>query len=156
MAAFAQNNRGLVFNKDLKVLVGSWAGNMVYTDFTKNNTQVTLPTRLQVVDLKDSLAFIFYYTETGGKEIADSSTVCIYEREDKLSIDGELYDIVSTGRRGIRLIIVAEKQGFDNNKVADLRQTVTFGPSNLNILKEVRYLENEFYFIRNRSAFIKK
>ena len=47
----AQNsNRGLIYNKDLKVLAGNWKGNMVYTDFKKNNSQFTLPTKLVITD----------------------------------------------------------------------------------------------------------
>lgn len=152
----AQNNRGLIFNKELKTLAGNWAGNMIYTDIKKNNTQVTLPTKLEIIDLNDSLELKYFYTDSDGKAVSDTSSLRIYDVEDKLSIDGELYDIVSTGRKGPRLIVVGEKQGFDNNLVADLRQTVIFGPANLSIVKEVRYMENEFYFIRNRATFTKK
>ncbi|MBK8495407.1 MAG: hypothetical protein IPL50_10525 [Chitinophagaceae bacterium] len=66
-----------------------------------------------------------------------------------------MYDIVYTARKGPKLIVVGEKQGFDNNRVADLRQTLTFGQANLNILKEVRYMETKFYFIRSRAIFKK-
>ena len=156
-AAFAQqNNRGLVFNKDLKLLPGNWAGTIVYTDVAKNNAQVTLQSGLVIAEQADSLALYYNYAEASGEEINDTNYLRIYDKEDKLSIDGEMYDIVYTARKGPRLIVVGEKQGFDNNRVADLRQTLTFGQANLNILKEVRYMENEFYFIRSRAIFKKK
>ncbi|MGB5006119.1 MAG: hypothetical protein WBO39_04230 [Ferruginibacter sp.] len=155
-AVFAQNNRGLVFNKDLDVLPGNWGGTIVYTDVTKNNTQVTLQSGLVITGQADSLALYFNYAEASGMEINDTNYIRIYDKEDKLSIDGEMYDIVYTARKGPKLIVVGEKQGFDNNRVADLRQTLTFGQANLNILKEVRYMENEFYFIRSRAIFKKK
>lgn len=155
-AAFAQNNRGLVFHKDLDVLTGNWGGTIVYTDVTKNNTQVTLQPGLVITGQADSLALYFNYAEASGMEINDTNYIRIYDKEDKLSIDGEMYDIVYTARKGPKLIVVGEKQGFDNNRVADLRQTLTFGQANLNILKEVRYMENEFYFIRSRAIFKKK
>lgn len=153
----AQNsNRGLIYNKELKVLAGNWKGNMVYTDFKKNNSQFTLPTKLVITDLNDSLEVKFLYVDSDGKEKSDTSILRIYDTEDKLRIDGELYDIVSTVRKGPTMMIVGEKQGFDNNRVADLQQTVTFGPTTLKIVKEVRYMENEFFFIRNRTAFNKQ
>ncbi len=153
----AQNsNRGLIHNKELKVLAGNWKGNMVYTDFKKNNSQFTLPTKLVITDLNDSLDVKFFYVDSDGKEKSDTSIFRIYDTEDKLRIDGELYDIVSTVRKGPTMMIVGEKQGFDNNRVADLRQTVTFGSTTLKIVKEVRYMENEFFFIRNRTAFNKQ
>jgi len=155
-AGYAQSNRALVYNKDLKVLPGNWGGTIVYTDFTKNNAQVTIQAGLVITELADSLALYFNYTETGGKEINDTNYIRIYDKEDKLSIDGEMYDIVFTARKGPRLTVIGEKQGFDNNKVADLRQTLVFGQANINILKEVRYMENEFYFIRSRAIFTKK
>jgi hypothetical protein len=146
-----QSNRGLVFNNELRVLIGNWQGKTVYTDPKQNNTQVTLETKLTVVDLKDSLRFDFAYTWPDKHVTYDTSFVCIYNKEDKLSYDHEMYDIVSTGRKGMGMIVVGEKQGFDNRLVADLRRVLTFGPGNLKILKESRYMENEFFFIRSRA-----
>lgn len=156
-AVTAQNPRAMVFNKELKILIGNWEGKTVYTDPAKNNTQFTLQTRLEVIDLKDSIAFHFTHTWPDGKMTYDTTNVCIYDKMDSLSYDHELYEIVSTGRRGpTSMIVVAEKQGFDNRLVADLRRTLTFGPYNLGILKEARYMENEFFFIRSRSTLVKK
>lgn len=150
------NNRGLIYNKDLKMLVGTWTGNMVFTDPKKNNQQFTLPTKLVITDKTDSLSVIFFYTNPDGIEVSDTSSLRIYDKEDKLKIDGELYDLVSTLRKGPGLQVVGEKQGFDERRVADLRQSLVFGPNHLRIMKEVRYIENEFYFIRNRATFTKK
>ena len=154
-AVQAQDNRALVFNKELKLLAGNWAGPMVYTDPAKNNAQATLQSKLEITDLGDSMALKYSYTDTDGKEIIEKSYLRILDKEDKLSIDGELYDIVFTGRKGPRLTVIAEKQGFDNKLVADLKQTLVFGPANLSIVKEARYMENEFYFIRRRATFTK-
>lgn len=154
-AVIAQESRALVYNKELKVLAGNWAGPMVYTDPAKNNAQVTLQAKLEITDLGDSLALKYSYTDTDGKEFIEKSYLRISDKEDQLSIDGELYDIVYTARKGPRLTVIAEKQGFDNKLVADLKQTLVFGPANLSIVKEARYMENEFYFIRRRATFVK-
>jgi hypothetical protein len=151
----AQNSKALIFNKELKVLVGNWAGTMVYTDPEKNDAQVTLQTKLVIAELNDSLSLQFSYTDAGGKEIVEKTFMRILDKEDQFGLDGELYDIGFTGRKGPRLTIIAEKQGMDNNRVADLKQTIIFGPANLSIVKEARYMENEFYFIRRRATFTK-
>ena len=164
LAVNAQNNRALVFNKELKLLVGNWEGVVVYTDPKKNNAQVILKTRLQVIDLTDSLKLNFIYTGPDGNETRDSSILRIYDKEDKLRIDDGLYDIVSTARKGPRLEVVGERGGYDNileagfdpRLQADFRQIITFGATNLNIVKELRYSGNEYYFIRSRSTFTKK
>ncbi len=159
LALHAQNNqanRGSVYNKDLKMLVGNWAGTMVYTDPKKNNQQFTIPTKLAITDKTDSLVVIYSYTNADGKEVADTTSLRIHDAEDKLKTDGELFDIVFTSRKGPVLQVICEKQGFDEKRVADLQQTITFGPGHLRIEKKVRYMENEFYFIRNRMTFTKK
>ncbi len=150
------NNRALIYNKELKMLIGTWTGNIVLTDPKKNNQQFTLPTKLVITDKNDSLSVIFFYTNSDGKEVSDTSSLRIYDKEDKLKIDGEMYDIVSTVRKGPSAQVVGEKQGFDDKRVADLRQTILFSPNNLKIVKEVRFMENEFFFIRSRSTFIRK
>jgi hypothetical protein len=163
--ALSQNNRGLVFNKELKTLVGKWEGTTVYTDPKKNNAQVTLKTRLEVVDLSDSLQLYFTYTDPEGKDSTDTSILRIYDKEDKLRFDHQLFTIGSTARKGSNIMMVmGERPGYDNiitpgfdpRLKADFRQTMTFGPKNLNIVRELRYEENEFYFIRVRSVLVKK
>jgi hypothetical protein len=151
------NNRGQIFNKDLKMLVGTWTGNMVYTDPEKNNQQFTLPTTLLISDKTDSLLLVFNYPNSDGIQVSDTSSLRIYDAEGKLRIDGALYDIGQTVRRGPTLQVIGEKRNFfDQQRVSDLQQTITFNAGSLKILKEVRYLENEFYFIRNRMTFTRK
>jgi len=162
-AAAQQNNRGLVFNKELKILVGKWEGSSVYTDPKQNNAQVTLKSAVEVIDLTDSLQLYFTYTDPQGKETRDTSILRIYEIEDKLRADGQLYNIGYTARKGPSMIVVGEKEGYDNiikpgfdpSLKADFRYTITFSPGNLSILRELRFMENEFYFIRMRSTFKK-
>lgn len=152
-----KKNRGLIFNKDLKILVGTWTGNMVYTDPKKNNQQFTLPTTLMIAEQGDSLSVIFSYINSDGKPVSDTSSLRIYDAEEKIRINGELYDIGQTIRKGPTLQVIGEKRNFfDQQRVSDLQQTITFNANSLKILKEVRYLENEFFFIRNRMTFVKK
>ncbi|HMK02601.1 MAG TPA: hypothetical protein VK489_00335, partial [Ferruginibacter sp.] len=62
IASAQSANRGLVFNKEFKVLVGKWEGTSVYTDPKKNNALVNLKSAVEVIDLTDSLQLNFTYT----------------------------------------------------------------------------------------------
>lgn len=153
----AQVNRNKVFNKDLKLLVGNWAGNTVLTDVTKNNAQVNLRTSITVTELRDSVMLSFEFADPEGKTSSEKTSLYIDEAADQLIVDAVAYDIASTARRGSRLTVVAEKNyGADNNRVADLKLTFTFEAAALSIVKEVRYVENQFYFIRSRASYSKK
>ena len=156
VSAPAQNNRGAITAKDLKQLAGNWAGNLVYTDYKDNKTQVTLAARIEIIDMNDSLQLNFVYTEPNGKEVREKTTLRIYDNGNKLSFDGGEYDITETARRGPRLTIVGEKEGVDNYRSAEYRHTITFSPMSLTIIKEIRYADMTEYFIRNRSVFTKK
>lgn len=151
------NNRGRVYNKDLKILVGNWSGNMVYTDPKKNNQQFTLPTTLVIAEKGDSLSLIFSYTNSDGKQVADTASLRMYDAEEKFSYDAVLYDLGQTLRKGPTLQVIGEKKNlFDQQRVYDIQQTFTFNVNSLKIQEEVRYLENEFHFIRNRMTFTRK
>ncbi len=154
VCATAQRN-GLT-DKDLKDLAGNWSGTLTYTDYSDDKTHTSLPTQLVIVDLKDSLGLNFTYTEPNGKKVTDKSSLRIYEDGDKLNIDGHVYFIAAVRRKGIRLTIIAENEGEDNNKAAEIRQTIIIGPSILNILKEVRYTGMKDYFIRSKTELQKK
>jgi hypothetical protein len=162
-ASAQSSNRGLVFNKELKILVGKWEGNSVYTDPRRNNAQITLRSQLDVTDLGDSLQLIFTYTDPEKIETGDTSILRIYDKEDKVLADRRLYDIGYTARKGPSMIVVGEKEGYDNiikpgfdpSLKADFRYTLTFSPTSLSILRELRFMENEYYFIRMRSTYKK-
>lgn len=151
MIVIAQPPRG-VTNNELKALVGNWAGSMVYTDYNKGISQVTLQTQLEIVDMKDSLALNFIYTEPNGKKVIEKKYMRIYEEGNKLSFDSAQFDIMEIRRRGVRLTIIAEREGADNFRSADFMQTIIIGPGILNITKEVRYRDMVEYSIRYRLA----
>lgn len=136
-------------DKDLKALTGNWAGQLVYTDYSDDKTQVTLPAKLQVLDMNDSVALNFTYTEPNGKTVTDKGSLRTYEEGKKLWYDGFDFDILAVRRNGERLIIIAEREGSDNNKQADIRETFVIGPMVFNIKKEVKYEGAEKFFTRN-------
>ena len=150
--AVAQNNRGNVYNKDLRVMIGNWSGNVIYTDPDRNDGQFNLKTKLTVSDLKDSLAFKFVYEYPDGTITTDSTTVCLYEGIDTLTYDQRSYKISSTGRKGLSLVVEGEAQQFFGDRFADIRRTIIFSPRTISITKDRRFMENEYYANQYRST----
>lgn len=156
ISVIAAAQRGGVTAGELKKLVGTWAGTLTYTDYSDDKTQSSLPAKLEIVDLKDSLGFNYTYTEPNGKLVTDKSSLRFYAGGDKLGIDGETYFLSAVRRRGVRLTLIADKEGTDNNKEAEIRKTIIIGPSLLNIIKEVKYTGAKDYFVRNKTELQKK
>ena len=155
MIVIAQPPAGVTDN-ELKALVGNWAGSMVYTGYTDEKSQVTLATKLEIVDMKDSLVFNFTYTEPGGKQITEKKSLRIYENGNRLSFDSAQFDIVVTRRRGPRLTIIAERTGVENFRSADFQEIINLGPGILNFTKGIRYMDmTDAYFIRKRVTLTK-
>lgn len=150
----AQKSIG-VTDKELKELVGTWTGTMVYTTDYGGKTQVTLPTTLEIVDMKDSLGFNYTYTEPGGKPVTEKNSMRIYEDGNKLSFDSAQFDIVETRRRGVRTTIIAEREGADKFRSADFQEIIIMGSANLNITLKTRYMDMTEYFISKRLALTK-
>jgi hypothetical protein len=144
-----------VTDKELKELVGKWTGTMVYTNDNDAKSQVTLLTTLEIVDLKDSLGFNFTYTEPGGNQVTEKNSMRIYEDGNKLSFDSAQFDIVETRRRGVRITIIAEREGVDKSRSADFQEIIIMGSANLNITKGIRYMDMTEYYISKRLALTK-
>ncbi len=142
--------------KEMKDLVGNWTGTMVYTGSDKDKVQVTYQTKLEVMDMKDSLVFNFIHTDPGGKQIVEKNSFRIYEDGNRLSFDSAQFDIVDTRRRGIRVTIIAEREGVENFRSADFQEMINLGPGILNYTKGIRYMDmSETYFIRKRVTLTK-
>lgn len=155
MAAVAQGGRG-ASGKDLKLMVGNWAGTIMLTDNSKEKSQVSLPATLEVADMGDLLMLSFSYTDTSGKQVTEKSSMRIYEDGNKLSFRNNELEISATHRRPPFLTIIADREGKDNGKTADIMETITIGTTVLKFVKEVRYEEMETYFIRSRCSLNKK
>lgn len=147
---FAAAQKGGVTAEELKKLAGNWSGTLIYTDHSNDTSKTSIPTKLEIIDLKDSLGFSYTYTEPGGNLVKKKGSLRYFKEEDQLFIDGDTYYVSAVRRRGVRLTIIADREGADNNKEADIRKTITIGPSVLIIIKEVRYRGAKEYFVRNK------
>lgn len=137
-------------------MVGSWAGNIILTGTNSERSQVSLPATLEVTDLDDFVMLKFTYTDTSGKAIIEKSSMRIYEEGNKLSFNNNEMEISTTHRRPPFLTIIADREGKDNGKQADIMETITISSNVLKFVKEIRYEEMETYFIRRRYILNKK
>lgn len=154
--ATAQVGARGVSAKDFQDLTGTWTGKLVYTDYGDDKTQVSLPAQAQIVYLKDSVLMNFTYTEPNGKQVIDKGSLRMYGDGDKISINGEEYLVNAVRRKGVRLSIIAEKEGTDINKEAIIRKTVIMGPGILIINKYVQYTGAKTWLLRNKTELSKK
>jgi hypothetical protein len=106
--------------------------------------------------MKDSLQFNFVYTRADGNTFKETSFLYVYDNNSKLSFDSAQFDIAEVRRRGVRLSIYAEREGYENNRPAELQVKFLVGSGRLNIKKGVRFGEAIDYSIRNRLTLTKK
>lgn len=152
-SSLAQIEGGSLTYKDLKDLAGNWGGTMVYTAET---SQLTFQSKLEIVDMKDSLMFSFINTGADGKQVTEKYAMYIYDNGNKLRFDSNEFEIVAIRRRGVRLTIIIEREGVDKYRSAEFQDTIIIGPVNLNIEKKIRYADAVDYFIRSRISLTKK
>ena len=154
LISVAQNNS--ISNAEFKALVGSWTGTAVNTVFANGQNQVTLPATLEVVDMKDSLQLNFNYTQPDGKQLTETNFLYVYNKSSKLSFDSAQFDIAEIRRRGVRLSIYAEREGYENYKSVDFQDILIIGPGILNITKGIRSADAVDFAIRKRISLTKK
>ena len=125
---------------------------MVYTG---EKEQVTFKSILDINDLKDSLVFNYIHVGPDAKMDTVKYAMRIYDEGNMLQFDSSEYYIMAVRRKGVRLVVIAEREGVDNSRSADFQITLTIGPDYLNIVKGIRYGDMTEYFIRYRSVFTK-
>jgi molybdenum cofactor biosynthesis enzyme MoaA len=154
LAAVAQ--RSTVTNAEFKALVGNWSGTTVNTVFINGVNQVSLATTLEVIDMEDSLQLNFVYTQPDGKQLTETNSLYVYDNSSKLSFDSAQFDIAEVRRRGVRLSIYAEREGYEDYKPVDFQDILLIGPGILNITKGVRSGNAVDFAIRKRLTLTKK
>jgi hypothetical protein len=145
-----------VTNQELKALVGNWTGPMIATGFVDGKNQHSYSTALVVTDMQDSLMFNFTYTDETGRQLIEKYPLRIYDNGDKLSFDSTQFEITDILRRGIRLTIYAEREGYAENRRVEWQDIFIIGPGILNITKGIRYPDMIDFSIKKRLTLTKK
>lgn len=148
-----------VTNAELKALVGNWSGPLVATGFkfADGKNQHTYSTALEVIDMQDSLMFNFAFTDViTHEQRIEKFPLRIYDNGSKLSFDSTQFEIADLSRRGIRLTIYAEREGYDQNRRVEWQDVFIIGPGILNITKGIRYPDMIDFSIQKRLTLTKK
>jgi hypothetical protein len=148
-SAFAHAQRGGLTVDELKKLAGTWTGSFTYTDYVDDTTKTTIPARLEIAVLGDSLTFNYTFSLQGNLN-KEYGGLRYLKQADQINIDGEAFYIAAVRRKGVRLTVIAEMESNDNGKEAIIRKSITIGPSNLIFVKEVKYNSAKDFFVRNK------
>lgn len=148
----------IVKNKELKNLAGNWEGELEYLDYQndKSRTRLKLRSFNTVKDGKVSQAIV--YIEPNGKEVKSSGAFAlspngreIVEEKIKWTITKNSFDKKAKTRA-----IVYETNWKDNDRTADLRETMIIGENEFSVTKEVRYENTADFFVRNTHRYKRK
>lgn len=147
-----------VKNKELKNLAGNWEGELEYLDYQndKSKTRLKLRSVNTVKDGKVSQAIV--YIEPNGKEVKSGGAFAlspdgreIVEEKIKWTITKNSFDKKAKTRA-----IVYETKWKDNDRAAELRETMIVGENEFSVTKEVRYENTADYFVRNTHRYKRK
>ena len=147
-----------VKNKELKNLAGNWDGELEYLDYQndKSKTRLKLRSLNTVKDGKVSQEIV--YIEPNGKEVKSGGAFAlspdgrqIVEEKMKWTITKNSFDKKAKTRT-----IVYETKWKDNDRNADLRETMIIGSDEFSVTKEVRYENTTDFFVRNTHRYKRK
>lgn len=137
--------------KDFKNLAGCWKGSLTYLDYTSNKP-FSMPANIVVTDFKNSN--IIVYTISYPEEPKANSTDSLF-----ISADGRLLNnepVVRKRKNDMgELEIATEVNSVDGNdsKPCIIRHTYTLGKNTYSIKKEVLFVGQEKWILRNEYRF---
>lgn len=142
-----------ITSKDLKNLTGCWKGSLTYLDYGTNKP-FSMPANIIVKDFKNSNMIICSLIYP--KEPAANSLDTIFISKDGRSINDEA---IKTKRKFNRdsIEIVTEQSSIDgnDNKAAIIRHTYILGRSSYSIKKEVQFVGQTQWILRNEYKFMR-
>ena len=147
-----------VKNKELKNLTGNWDGELEYLDYQNDKSKTRLKLRSLNTVAGGKVSQEILYIEPNGKKIKiggsfalSSDGLLIVEEKMKWTITKNLFD-----KRAKTRTIVYETKWKDNNRNADLRETMIIGENEFSVTKEVRYENTTDFFVRNTHRYTRK
>ncbi len=139
---------------DLKIMEGNWVGTLTYLDY-KSNQPFTMPANTSIQQSKDNPNFFLRslgYSQEPKANQKDTLTI---------SNNGTIFNdapIVSYKKFAVdSIIIITQKNGIDgnDNKPALLRHTFTITNHLFTNKKEVKFVGEEKWILRNEYTFSK-
>lgn len=148
LSAMAQNKK--VSSKDLQPLVGSWAGQLTYLDYSDNKA-VGIKASLMVKKKNENFyQFNFSYPDEPGQSSRDD-----YNINKKGTMIGDKMIIERSVQEDSSLKIVLEENGKDGNdqKPATFRSVMIITKKTFTVTKLVRFDGEDKFFQRHQYSF---
>lgn len=136
------------------LLVGRWAGELEYLDYSDNETLVTLPTRLEAAVAEDGrgLDLSYFFEEPNGRIVEGSDR--FFETEEGVYF-GDTWVVLEResdpSREALRLVLA--RDGMDDDRPARIITTLERSGSRLTITKNVEYAGSGSRIQRNQFRF---
>jgi len=135
-------------------LAGQWTGTLEYRDYSRPDTRVTLPTKLSIVYVPDSVAMLMHYVYDDGPgkivedddKFAANASVTSVSWGDPKSPSAQQFSVRDVPGAKSPIALVLQGEGRDNDKPATIRETFTISRDTLRILKETRETGGAFAF----------
>ena len=147
-----------VKNKELKSLAGNWEGELEYLDYQNDKSKTRLKLR-SVNTFKDGkVSQAIVYLEPNGKEVKSSGSFALSPDGRAIVEEKMTWTITknSFDKQGKTRTIVYETKWKDNDRNADLRETMIVGKNAFSVTKEVRYENTPDFFVRNTHRYTRK
>lgn len=125
-----------------------WKGFLTYKDYSSGN-EVNIPVNIRLDNISNNE---YNVTLEFPKEPHANSNYKKSFSEDGKKFGDENVTSVSVEYGGIYTLIT-EKEGMDDNKPADFRFTYKYSENEFSIKKEVKYKDENDYFVRNTFKF---
>ena len=147
-----------VKNKELKSLAGNWEGELEYLDYQNDKSKTRLKLR-SVNTFKDGkVSQAIVYLEPNGKEVKSSGSFALSPDGRAIIEEKMTWTITknSFDKQGKTRTIVYETKWKDNDRNADLRETMIVKADEFSVTKEVRYENTADFFVRNTHRYTRK
>ncbi len=140
--------------KDLKPLIGSWKGNLIYMDYSSNKPY-SMPADLIVKQLSDPQQFQLSNIYPDEPKANGFDTLII--TQDGKLLNGEIIKSIKNTSDG-STVIVTEKKGIDGNddKPAVIKHTFTFNSKVFIIRKDVMFDGSNQWLNRHEYTYTRK
>lgn len=140
-----------VKNKELKNLAGDFVGELEYLDYKNDVSKTVLKLRSVNTVAGGKVSQAIIYIEPNGKEVKSAGAFAISEDGTKLTEDKMSWTIVGNrfDKKSKTRTIIYETKSTDNDRAADLRETMVIGENEFVVTKEVRYENTDKFFVRN-------
>jgi len=139
--------------RDLQLLPGSWKGTLTYIDYGTGKP-FTMPANIDVTQIAQSNQFVVAFSYPKEPKANGNDTFLI-SNNGKMFNGAPVKKVTLLKDGGI--MIVTEKDGEDgnDNKKAILKHTYTIEKNNFTNVKEVKFIGEEKWMIRNEYKFSK-